>query len=69
MRKEVEIKAVIKLKSDAIPTYCKARPVLFSLKHKIEELDQLLQNGIIDKDEFSDWAALAVPVVKQNGSI
>ena len=51
---EQYVKAVIKLKSDATPTYCNARPVLFSLKHKIDELDRLLQDSIIEKVEYSD---------------
>ncbi len=33
------------------------------------EIDHLAKSGIIEPVEFSDWAALIVPVVKTDGSI
>ena len=43
-------KAVIYLKEDSVPIYCKARPVPLALKNKVEvELDRLEREGIIEK--------------------
>ena len=55
---------------DAIPKFCKARPVPYALKAKIEtELRRLEKEGVIRPVEFSQWAALIVPIVKGDGTI
>ncbi|KAK3091048.1 hypothetical protein FSP39_016771 [Pinctada imbricata] len=65
-----QIKAMLKLKEDASPKFCKARPVPYSLKPKIEaELQKLEEQGILSRVEVSDWATPIVPVVKKDGSV
>lgn len=65
-----DIQAKIHLKDGTKPVFCKARPVPFSLKPKIEaELDNLLENNILVKVDHSDWATPLVTVLKPNGSV
>ena len=50
--------------------FYKPRPVPYAMRGKIEhELDRLKQEGVIRPIEFSDWAALIVPVLKSDGSV
>ena len=52
------------------PIFHKARPVPFAMKRKVEtSLLDLEQKGIIQKVEYSDWAAPIVPVVKPSGAL
>ena len=54
----------------SVPKFCKARPISFSLKKKVEsELQQLEATGVISPVRFSDWAMPIVPVVKRDGSV
>ena len=63
-------KAHLDIKEDAQPIFCKARPVPFSIKSKIEdELTRLEDEGIITKVTHSDWAAPVVPVIKPSGKL
>ena len=60
----------IEINSDALPHFFKPRPLLFTLKPKVEdELDRLQSNGVISPVTFSKWAAPIVPVVKSDGKI
>jgi hypothetical protein len=44
--------------------------VPYAIKENVEqELDRLLDCGIIEPVEFSEWAAPIVPVVKGDGSV
>jgi hypothetical protein len=62
--------AKLKLKENVIPKYCKPRPLLFSLKDKVEkELDRLVQEGILTPVQTSEWGTPLVPVLKPNGSL
>ena len=50
--------------------FCKARPVPYALKEKVEtELKRLEDEGIISKVERSEWASPIVPVPKPNGGL
>ena len=49
---------------------CKARTVPYAIKPKVEqELDRLIENGILTKIETSDWATPIVPITKKDGSV
>ena len=54
----------------AIPKFFKPRSVPYSLKGAIEQdLERLETLGVIEKVQYSDWAAPIVPVQKANGTI
>ena len=56
------MEARIDVNSQARSRFCKARPVPFALKHKVEaELDRLLKEGIVEAMKSAEWAA---PIVK-----
>ena len=62
--------ARIHVDKDAKPIYCKARPVPYLLKAKIEnKIQQLVDEGTIEPVQFSEWAAPIVPIVKEDGSV
>ena len=63
-------KAKITLDPQATPRFCKARPVPYALKAKVEEeLDRLTAEGIIEPRQFADWAAPIVPVLKGDQTV
>lgn len=58
------------MKENAVPRFCKARPVPYAIKEKIEEeLNKLVQEGLLQPVELAEWAAPIVPVVKPDQSI
>ena len=60
-------KAKIHIDPNATPRFCRARPVPYALREKLEqELDRLQQEGVIEPVEFAEWAAPVVPVIKQD---
>lgn len=60
----------LKVKSDARPVFVRARPVPLALQERVETLlNRLVEEGVIEKVDFSDWATPVVPVVKPNGTI
>ena len=60
-------KAKISVDPSAPPRYCKARPVPYALREKVDqELDRLEREGIIEPVQFAEWAAPVVPVLKQD---
>ncbi|XP_062615419.1 uncharacterized protein LOC134277149 [Saccostrea cucullata] len=64
------ITASLYLEDSAQPKFCKARPVPYSLKPKVEEeLKRLEKEGIIKSVTHSKWASPVVPVVKKNGQV
>ena len=64
------MKASLTLKENAQPKFCKARPVPYALKERVEkELDRLESEGIIQKVDHSDWATPIVAVPKGDNSV
>ena len=64
------LKSKIHVDLKITPLYHKARSVPLALREKIEtELDQLQAQGVIEPVQFSEWAALIVPVMKNDGSV
>ncbi|GFO04468.1 Pol polyprotein [Plakobranchus ocellatus] len=64
------IHGTLVLKNDFRPKFCKARPMPYALKKKVEqELDNLERQGIISSVKSSDWATPIVPVLKANGDV
>ena len=58
------------LKKGSQPIFYRARPVPFALKEKVEqEIDNLVNEGVLIKVDCSDYATPIVPVVKANGKI
>ena len=58
------------LKPKALPNFCKARPMPFMLKRKVEiELQRLEAEGVISPVCFADWAMPIVPLAKRDGSV
>lgn len=48
--------------------FCKARPLPYAMRGKVEEeLTRLQNEGIIESTQFADWAAPIVPVLKSDG--
>lgn len=65
-----DIKAKVSLKSDAKAKFCKARPVPHSLEPAVDsELDRLLNIGILEPVEHSEWATPKVVVPKRDSTV
>lgn len=63
-----DITAELILKDNSSEKFVKARPVPYSLRDKMDkELDTLVNQGVIEKVNCSNWATSIVPVVKSNG--
>ena len=66
----IGLKATIRVDPAAQPHFFKPRAAPYASKEKIEkELDQLLKQEVIEKINFSEWAAPIVPVMKKDGSV
>ena len=65
-----DYQATIRLKSDAKPKFCRARPVSYADVDKVSsELDRLEEAGIIKPVVFAEWASPVVIVPKSDGNI
>ena len=63
-------KGHLQLRDDAVPKFCKARPLPYALRSKVaEELSRLESDGVISPVSWSDWATPIVPIVKKDGSV
>jgi len=63
-------KATLHLMPGATPRFCRPRPLPFSIREQVEgELDRLVEQGILQKVDYSEWAAPIVPVPKSNGAV
>ena len=64
------MQATLILKENVQPNFCKARPVHYALKEKVEkELERLENEGIIQKVDHSDLATLIVAVPKGDNTV
>ena len=64
------IKGSVTVNSDAKPVFLKARTVPYSLRTKVEqELEKLQNDGIIEPISHSNWATPIVPAIKKNGNV
>ncbi|UYV66649.1 K02A2.6-like, partial [Cordylochernes scorpioides] len=65
-----DVKLDISIKKKEAPVFCKARSLPYSLKKKVEdELECMVERGILEPLVHASWAAPIVPVVKKDGSI
>ena len=63
-------KASIRLKENAQPIFCKARPLAFALREKVEEkLSKLENQQVCYKVNHSNWATPIVNIMKSNGDV
>ena len=63
-------KATLQLQPGATPRFSRPRPLPFAIKEQVEgELDRLVEQGILIKVDYSDWAAPIVPVPKSDGAV
>ncbi|CAG4992023.1 unnamed protein product [Colias eurytheme] len=63
-------KVSLHLKLDAKPLYFKARPMPFALRDKVDqEINRLLDLGILKPVSHSEYASPIVPVLKRDGSV
>jgi len=61
------ITAKIYIDPAAQPKYCKARPVPYALRPKIEEeLERVVTKDTIEPVQFAEWATTIVPIVKSS---
>lgn len=64
------IQADLKVKENARPKFFKPRPMPYALKEGVaSELKRLQELGVLEKIDYSDWAAPIVPVRKSSGGI
>lgn len=63
-------KCSLKVKPFLKPVFLKARPVPYALKDKVEkELQNLEDQGVITRTEYSDWGSPLVIVPKPDGNV
>ena len=63
-------KATLHLTPGATPHFCCPCPLPFAIREQVEgELDRLIEQGILQKVDYSDWAAPIVPVPKSDGAV
>ena len=64
------ITAQLTVKEGTSPIFMKARPVPYSLRHKVElELERMVSMGALSPISWSEWASPIVVVPKPDGSV
>ncbi|XP_029157207.1 uncharacterized protein K02A2.6-like [Nylanderia fulva] len=65
-----KIKAQLNLKPNSQPVFLRSRQVPFQIKNKVEnELNRMVEAGILKPVEASTWATPIVPVLKKDGGV
>lgn len=60
----------IKISENCTLKYLKTHDVPFALRNwKIDEIQNMVNKGILEPISYSDWATPVVPMVKRGGSI
>ena len=68
--KAVGVTATLHVSDNAKPYFCRSRPIPHALRGKVElELQRLVEQGVIEPVETSEWAAPIVPVLKPDGTV
>jgi len=62
-------KAKLTLKENSQPKFYKTRPIPYAMKPKVEVELKHLEEGILSKVKFSNWATPIVPIVKPNVTV
>ena len=59
--------AKLYVEASTVPKFCKARPVPHAMRIKVEkELKRLVEAGILEPIQCSDWTAPIVPVLRKD---
>ncbi|XP_017467286.1 PREDICTED: uncharacterized protein K02A2.6-like [Rhagoletis zephyria] len=60
----------LSLVGNPTPIFCKPRPVPLAWKEKVEQqINQLVNKGVLVQVETSDWGTPLVPILKSNGEL
>ena len=60
----------IRVNPDAVPKFCKVRPVPYAQREAVElELARLERQGIIEPVQHSEWASPVITVLRADESI
>ena len=63
-------KAQLLVKQGTRPIFCRQRKIPFAREEAVNaELERLVQQGVLKKVDYSNWAAPIVVVAKKNGSV
>ena len=61
--------AKIEVDPEATPHFCKARTLPYSMRAKVEEIDRLVAEGILEPVEYTDWVAPVIAVLKSDRKV
>lgn len=63
-------KVSLRVEENALPIFCKARPLPLAWKSKVEtKLKDLIKSGVLERADNSDWGTPLVPILKPNGDL